>query len=144
MKKCLLLGLFLWGLVATYAQSKDVHKRSTYYAHSKQLKLRFEYYYDYWAEQDVKHGRYTEWTQKGTIIKDCMYEDNLLVGEERLWTETGALWKIRFWDKGHLQAEKLFYSNGLLREHIVYDDMGKVVELKKYDSKSGAEKVKKK
>lgn len=120
MKKQLLVCLFLFFVCVGLGQSLDIHKRSVYYPHTKQLKERFEYYYDYWAEQDVKHGRYSTWTKSGIVSKECLYENNHIVGEEKYFDKKGILIKMCNWRAGKKEAESYFYPDISLKKQIIY------------------------
>lgn len=126
MKKCVLFFIFLGLFVLGWGQKPNIHKRSEYYTHSKQLKVRFEYYYDYWAEKEVKQGRYSEWSKKGRLQRDCVYENNLLMGEEKCFDTKERLQKCTIWQAGKQQKTTVFYPNSLVKKEIFYSNIGKI------------------
>lgn len=116
--------LFVGMVCVAWSQSLDIHKRSTYYPHTRTLQVRFEYYYDYWAEKEVKHGRYSVWYKTGVLQQEAMYEHNLRIGEEKFFSESGILEKICLWKAGKKEKESLFYVNSALKKERFYDTKG--------------------
>lgn len=107
----LLFSMTLWG------QSRDIRSQSVYHDGDLQLKSKAEFYYDFWSEQDVLHGRYSEWDRSGNLVLDCEYKDGRLEGTyTRYYPEDGRTREVSHWRDGQLSGKQEVFnrSGGIL------------------------------
>ena len=120
--KNFLSTIILWLIChVAFAQAKDIHSTATYHKANNALKSKAEYYYDPWSEQEIFHGRYTEWDSKGTLIYEAQYVDGKLMGQVVSYHPNGIIAKIENWFNGKREGKsQVFYANGQLKQSCVY------------------------
>ena len=154
---CLFIGLF-----NVYGQGFEIRIHSTSHPNSDQLAEKYEYYYDFWSEREIKHGRISRWNKEGVLIYEANFRDNELDGLEEIFNEEGNLissidWKmgvkdgseIQYYDNGGEKLiipykagfkeglEKSYYKSGRIRRVITYRS-GKKNGAANYFKKDGA------
>lgn len=112
--RTLFLPLFL--PFVCIGQTRDIRTKSTYFDNSGELKCKFEYFYDFWSEKDVEHGRFSEWNKKGKLVVDCDYKEGKLDGLFHEWYKNGMPKETSDWMNGE--------RNGLTQ---IYDKKGTLI-----------------
>ena len=144
------------------SQNIDLRTHSSSHHNSDQLAEKYEYYYDYWSEREIKHGKISRWNKEGVLIYEANYKDNELDGIEEIFNEEGNLissidWKmgvkdgkeIQYYDSGGEKLiipyksglkeglEKSYYRSGRIKWVITYR-AGKKDGAANYFKKDGA------
>lgn len=101
----LLSSSMLWA----QAPAREVRSESVYHARTQQLIEKYEYYYDYWSEQEIKHGRYNQWNPEGQLIERAYYHHGKLTG-----------------------TYEKYFSNGQLKERLLISADGTVMVMARY------------
>ena len=143
-------------------QSIDLRTKSLNHKNSEQLAEKYEYYYDYWSEQEIRHGRTSKWNKEGVLIYEANFVDNQLDGLEERFGEEGNLqssiqWvlgvkegiEVHYFSSGKEKLvipykaglkeglEKSYYPNGQLKQVITYQK-GKKEGAANYFKKEGS------
>ncbi|MCI4668092.1 MAG: hypothetical protein MRZ79_08015 [Bacteroidia bacterium] len=121
MKKLIfILLVFVWGNVLQ-AQSLDIKTKANYHSPG-QLSEKFEYYYDFWQEREVMHGRFESWNSQGQLIESMVYAEGKKDGLEIRYHPRGYIsHKIR-WRKGEIHGSyQEFYPNKQLKIILLYE-----------------------
>ena len=103
------------------AQTRDIRTESEYHGISGHLKSKSEYYFDFWSEQEILHGRHSEWSESGRLLKDCFYYDGRLHGRYVVYYYKGFSKAINYWHHGVKQGrDSLFRRRGTLKKVKTY------------------------
>ena len=144
------------------SQVADIRSKTSNHSKTGGLAEKYEYYYDYWSEREIKHGRISRWNKEGVLIYEANYTDNELDGLEEIFNEEGNLissidWKmgvkdgkeIKYYDSGGERLiipykggfkeglEKSYYRSGRIKWVITYRE-GKKEGAANYFKKDGA------
>lgn len=99
-------------------RGRDFRTQASYYG-EEDLKEKFQYYFDYWSEQQVKHGRYSRWDKSGQLRFDAMYFEGELDGRAISYYPDGGIARIEHYMKGEPDSVWLSYrSDGSLEQRI--------------------------
>lgn len=102
------------------AQTADIHAQRSYHKNG-QLIEKYEYYFDYWSEQQVRHGRLANWSSDGILRYESEYQDGQLSGTERVYDRRGKLIKQRSYLAGQLDGLSIWYRpNGRVKRKTYY------------------------
>ncbi len=78
-------------------------------------------------------GEYKIWHKNGTLYCQDYYKEGNKEGESKRWNHDGQLVFQGYYKDGKLEGEsKGWDKDGHLLEHIIYDNEGKIVKLKRY------------
>ncbi len=101
-------------------QSKDIRIAAVHHPNAT-LKSKAEYYYDPWSEQEIRHGRYTEWDTKGAVVYEATYVDGKLMGKAIHYFPTGQIASQEQWFNGKREGlSEAYYPNGTLKYRGMY------------------------
>jgi len=105
-----------------FAQSLDIKTQSTYHSPGK-LSSKYEYYFDFWAEREVLHGRLPKWSVQGNKVYSVHYQHGLKDGLETFFSSKGtAVKKIRWRNDLIHGSFQSFYPNGRKKQIHLYVD----------------------
>lgn len=147
---------------------KEIRNSSMYDKTGTQLLEKYEYYFDYWAQQKVKHGLYTQWNKKGQLRYEAIFSHDQKSGQERRYYRNGNPRRLKMWKEGELQGksqkfdrqgrlktehayqeglrvglQKKWYPNGQLKSVSIFREGEKPQKAIRYN-KSGVQKMKEK
>ena len=108
--RTLLALLLCVAAVNLHAQNKEIRTQVEYHDNLTQVKVKFEYYFDFWSEQNVKHGRYSWWNKKGKLLIDCTYLDGLMHGTYIEYFPNGNIKQEVQYSKGKKNGKANTYS----------------------------------
>lgn len=146
-----LLSLLLFLLICTCSQAQlaqvpqstqEIHLHTKYYRQSSQLTLKFEYYFDPWSQQEIRHGRYSEWDTGGRITADGYYQDGKRAGVWYAYRTNGSLSSQIIYLQDTIQKVEKYFRNGAIRSHRTYDATEKRYELLRYTRSGKPRKIK--
>lgn len=104
-------------------QSRDIRSQSEYHDGNLAIKSKAAYYYDFWSEQEIRHGRYTEWDKSGNMILDCQYAEGRLEGLHTRYYSNGNTMEISYWQEGKRSGSQEQYDrSGVLRVSCTYQE----------------------
>lgn len=118
-------------------QSREIRSKSIYHKDSNDLKHKYEYYFDYWSEQEIKSGRYSTWNKKGALIYEAYYLDDILDGLEEHFNEKGQLLSSTEWYLGQKEGKEVYYWQDGVKKLIIPYKAGKKEGLEKRYFKNG-------
>jgi antitoxin component YwqK of YwqJK toxin-antitoxin module len=91
------------------------HSNSVYYINGQQF---FDCYYD---NKKRKQGKYFEFYEDGSVLKECSYLDDKLHGAYEEYHTQKSLLKYFMYEYGNLHGEYFeFYPTGVVRENAFY------------------------
>lgn len=147
---------------------KEIRNTSVYDKTGTQLLEKYEYYFDYWAQQKVRHGQYSRWNKKGVLRYEATFSENQKSGQEEKYYLNGKLHKTIMWKEGErngksqkfdrkgrlriehayregqrLGLQKKWYPNGQLKSVSIFREGEKPQKPIRYN-KSGTQKIKEK
>jgi len=137
MKVIPIIFLLLCTMQNVFAQNRETRTEVEYHDNVEKVKEKYEYYYDFWSEQNVKHGRYSLWNQKGQLLIDCTYFEGKLDGTYTLYDRNGAVLEVREYDQAMLQGRSISFSKKGIKQTELYYKEGKLNGLCKYYFGSG-------
>lgn len=116
---------------------KDVRAQSIYDKSGEKIMVKYQYYYDHWSEQAIKHGLYTRWDKHGTTRQEMEFADGRLI--HRISRNAkGEMMRESNWNKRLRHGiQRRFYSQSRLKHEIQYVE-GKKEGLEKSYFPSGS------
>lgn len=100
---------------------KEQRSYSIYDEAGTQLLEKYEYYFDYWAQQKVRHGLHTRWNKKGNLKHEVRFSHNERSGEEVLYQKNGNPRRRIMWVDGEREGKDLRYDrSGRIRREISF------------------------
>ncbi|NBV99690.1 MAG: hypothetical protein EBR67_09345 [Proteobacteria bacterium] len=86
-----------------------------------------------YSKGDKREGEYKRWDEDGKLMVQKFYKDGKEEGECKEWHPNGQLDCQGYYKEGKLEGEfKSWDKYGQMLEHIIYDNEGKIVKLKRY------------
>ena len=114
--------VLLWQIPEGISQTRDYRTRADYHPETGLLQSKFTYYHDYWSEQEVIHGRYSEWNKQSVLILDCFYKEGKLDSLCRKYDRLGNVVEVSWWEAGERNGMTQYYaSTGGLMQELKYD-----------------------
>ncbi len=87
----------------------------------RNLREKYEYYYDFWTEQRVKHGRWSRFSSNGDILEEQNYEHGDKQGPHILYRSNGSIKIEEYYLAGELHGlRRCYFPDGQLRETCTY------------------------
>ncbi len=105
-------------------QTIDIHAQRLYHKNG-QLIQKYEYYYDYWSEQEVKAGRFSQWRADGSLRYEAQYQAGVLTGWEKRYDQKGRLLRKATYDGGRLDGLRTWYRSDGSVKRKCYNRKGK-------------------
>ena len=118
-----LMGLLPLPVVAQATEfPRDIRSASAYYPDTENiLRSKYEYYFDFWSQQEVRHGRYSRWTRHGVMIFDAYFEEGQLSGSRSFYSPKGIIKRNENWKNGQLHGKtEVFDQKGRLKKLFSY------------------------
>ena len=116
-----LLGSTVYGQDNSSIPESEVRSASLHYPGKNLLKAKYQYYFDFWSQQEVFHGRYSRWNKSGVLVYDAAYTAGLLSGPIFHFSDKGNIQKEEMWKDGKLHGKtKLYDRKGRQRVEIAY------------------------
>ncbi|MEO0899587.1 MAG: hypothetical protein AAFY71_24470 [Bacteroidota bacterium] len=113
------LLFFIFSLQAP-AQSLDIKTTSQYHSPGK-LSLKYEYYFNFWEEREIYHGRYEKWAVNGSKVYSASYHHGNKDGLETYFTKNGLVSRKIRWRNNRIHGSwQSFYPNGKQKEIYLY------------------------
>lgn len=139
--------IFLLGTVsALMAQAPppgniEVRNQSHYHPRTQQLLEKYQYYYDYWTEDEVKHGRYSQWDSQGRLIREARFQHGELQGLEVQYYPDGQIQRLASYHAGKQEGSQMsYYRNGKIKLQRVMTHDGKNQSTIRYTRKGKTKK----
>lgn len=120
-----------------FSQTKDIHTASERYDPDR-LKSKAQYYYDYWSETNVLHGRKTSWNKEGKIIYDAFFQDGLQTGEAVQYFSNGRAKIIEQWAEDQPHGVWKYYRKDGSLAQTMHFKMGIKTGSTKFYNRKGA------
>ena len=115
---------------------KDIHTHSQYDKRGERLRFKYQYYFDFWSRQQVKHGIYTHWDQQGRPRVEMEYVDGLLI-HKIVKNSSGHIHKEEYWeDQLKHGLQRWFFSRSRVKKEVPFE-YGKKEGLAKWYYRNG-------
>lgn len=124
MRALLLCILALGGLqLPLSAQKKDIRNHSIFNDRTSNLKVTYQYYYDFWAEQEVKHGAYSRWDKKGRLVFETFYKNGVQDSLVLQYYPDGTLRSKVPIEAGQPEGVAIWFrKNGEVKKRVIFQN----------------------